>query len=230
MSKYILVVDDNPSDLVLSSFHVEKAGFVPIQANDAFSALDQIDEYDFKMMIVDLQMPKMSGIELIKRIRNIKQFKNTPIMVTSARQEAKDVKMAVQVGANDYLVKPLDSQIFEEKFQNLVGVTDEWTEYPLGMDQETSGGFYKKMLIAQSISEVGATLLSDDLWPTGRTFEMGLNILIAQDVPTVMARVVSSQTLGNKFILKVSFVGLTEETRKKIRLICRELWKTYRQV
>lgn len=228
MSKYILVVDDNPSDLVLSSFHVEKAGFIPIQANDAFSALDQIDEYDFKMMIVDLQMPKMSGIELIKRIRNIKQFKNTPIMVTSARQEAKDVKLAVQVGANDYLVKPLDSQIFEEKFQNLVGETDEWTEYTLGIDQETCAGFYKKMLIAQSISEVGATLLSDDLWPTGRTFEMGLNILVAQGVPTVMARVASSQAIGNKFILKVSFVGLTEETRKKIRLICRELWKKYR--
>ena len=117
MSKYVLVVEDNPSDLMISSAMVESMGLVPITATNGIEALDQLGEYEFQLFIVDLQMPKMGGIDLIKRIKKIEEVKTVPIIVTSARKESKDVKGAVLAGAQDYLVKPLDKQVFAEKLK-----------------------------------------------------------------------------------------------------------------
>ena len=229
MNRHILIVDDNPSDLLLSSFHVEKLGFEPVKAVDGFSAIEQLNAFDYQVIIVDLQMPIMSGIELIKRIRRIEKFKSIPIMVTSARQQSRDVMLAVNVGANDYIVKPIDDQIFEEKLFKLVGKNDDWAEYPIPQESQRAGGFYKKQIDIQSISEVGATVVTDHAWNEGETQQMGINLLQDQGIPDLMTRVVSSKSINGKFISKVSFVGLTEEIRMKIRLICQVLWKQHRK-
>ncbi len=229
MTKHILVIDDNPSDLLLTSFHVEKLGFEPVKAVDGFSAIEQLNTHEYKVIIVDLQMPMMSGIELIKRIRRIEKFKNIPIMVTSARQESRDVMLAVSVGANDYIVKPIDDQIFEEKFFKLVGKDDQWAEYPIPKEHSHAGGFYKKNIDVQSISEVGATVVTDCAWEEGQTQEIGINILQDDGVQALMTRVISSKPINGRYTSKVSFVGLTEEIRQKIRLICQVLWKQHRK-
>lgn len=231
MSKYILVVDDNPSDLLLASFHIEKIGYMPIAARDGFFAIDMLDSHDYKVILVDLQMPKMSGIDLIKRIRRIDKFKNTPIVVMSARQETRDVKLAIGVGASDYIVKPIDGQIFEEKIFKYLGTDDQWTEYVIPTEKnEDKKGYDKQNIELKSISEVGATLITEKCWIEGETHEVGFNILSSSGVSCLLTKVISSKPLDGKFISKVSFVGITEEIRKKIRLICRELWKQHQNL
>jgi CheY-like chemotaxis protein len=71
MSNYVLVVDDNSSDLKLAKLLIESEGFVAILATDAFAALEKINEYEFKLIVVDIQMPNVSGLELLKRIKKI---------------------------------------------------------------------------------------------------------------------------------------------------------------
>ncbi len=230
MSKYILIVDDNPNDLTLSSLQIEKAGFIPILAQDAFTALDQIDEYDFKLMIVNLQMPETNGVELIKKIRNNQQFKSIPIVVTSADSESSDLKLAVESGADDFLIKPFNEETFDKKFRNLVGPIQEWLEYPVGFDQKMSGGSYKKMVIVQSISEIGATIISDELWVSGKTYELNLNVFSNQGLSAVMAKVKSVQAIEDKFILKLLFVDVSTQSQEKIRSVCRKLWKKNRSL
>lgn len=224
MSRYILVVDDNPSDLILTSVYVEKETAIPVKVDNGFSAIEKLSEYEFKLIIVDLQMPKMSGIELIKRIRRIEKYKKTPILVTSARQESKDVKQAVQAGANDYLVKPIDAQVFEEKFKRLVGNQIAWTEYPWPQNLPDAQAFVKTPVQVVSISEVGATLKDQKSWPVGETFEISAQLLTLQGIDSLVVRTLESQKVDQYFVIKVSFIGLTETTRMKIRLICRSLW------
>ena len=76
MSKYVIVVDDNPSDLILASALVEALGVPVLKAEGGFEALEHVDENDVCLIIVDLQMPKMSGIELLKRLQRIEKVKN----------------------------------------------------------------------------------------------------------------------------------------------------------
>ncbi|MFZ3231427.1 MAG: response regulator [Pseudobdellovibrio sp.] len=231
MSKYVLVVEDNPSDLILTSAYIEKMGYAPIRTSGGREALSQINDFDFKLIIVDLQMPKMSGIDFITAVRQMSQFKKIPILVTSARQESKDVMEAVHVGANDYLVKPIDGLIFEEKFNKLIGKTDDWKEYLVNSRlSEESAGHVKKIFQVISLSEVGITVESNELWKEGENIELIANIFKNAQINFVLSRVISCKKNGSKYRVNLSFVGLTDDIRYKIRQICRLLWNKNREV
>ena len=222
MGNYVLVVDDNPSDLIITSAYVENEGYIAIQAENGYEALDKISEFEYCLVIVDLQMPKMGGIELIKRLRRVEEFKNASILVTSARKESKDVKLAVQAGATDYLVKPLDSQIFEEKFNRIVGKRAEWNEYVLDQESDKSMGFIRKPLKIHSINEIGVTVYSKEPCEAGENFDIGGDIFGAGGVLPVKVESCMEEQTG--FKIKFLFIGVNEEQRKKIRLLCREVW------
>ena len=230
MSKYVLVVEDNPSDLMISSAMVESMGLVPITATNGIEALDQLGEYEFQLFIVDLQMPKMGGIDLIKRIKKIEEVKTVPIIVTSARKESKDVKGAVLAGAQDYLVKPLDKQVFAEKLKKTIGNTEEaWKEYSLNPEFFDSLGYMKKRINILSLSEVSMTLETSEQVEEGQNMEFFADILEAQGVGTLAGSVKSCEKTETGYKVKLSFIGMTEETRKKIRVLCRNLWQKEKQ-
>ena len=230
MSKYVLVVEDNPSDLMISSAMVESMGLVPITATNGIEALDQLGEYEFQLFIVDLQMPKMGGIDLIKRIKKIEEVKTVPIIVTSARKESKDVKGAVLAGAQDYLVKPLDKQVFAEKLKKTIGNTEEaWKEYSLNPEFFDSLGYMKKRINILSLSEVSMALETSEQVEEGQNMEFFADILEAQGVGTLAGSVKSCEKTETGYKVKLSFIGMTEETRKKIRVLCRNLWQKEKQ-
>ena len=85
MPGQVLVVDDNMSDLIMTSNHVESEGYETVQANNGIDALDKLAYHQFSLFIIDLQMPRMGGIELIQRLKRMSEMKDTPILVTSAR-------------------------------------------------------------------------------------------------------------------------------------------------
>ncbi len=110
-----------------------------------------------------------------------------------------------------------------------VSTVQDVKEYPVGFDQELCAGFYKKLLLVQSMSEIGTTVIVEELWPSGRMIEIGLNILRDHGIPTLKATVVSSQATGDKFVLKLSFVDMDQEMTEKVRLVCRELQELNRK-
>ena len=216
MSNYILVVDDNPSDLLITSAHLEKEGYEVVQATDGYDALDKLEEFRFRLLIVDLLMPNMGGIELIKRIKRTQNYKDIPILVTSARKEAHDVKLAVQVGANDYIVKPIDGAIFEEKIRRILGKGPDWTEYIIDQDLEKSLGYIKKPLKILSINEIGITILYGESLVRGESFEIGGRIL--GENFNLLSKVEDCTKTNELYRVKFSFVGTSEEHRKKFGL------------
>jgi two-component system chemotaxis response regulator CheY len=106
MAHTLLIVDDSASMRQMVSFTLKDAGYDVIAANNGKDALTKLDGAKISMVITDLNMPEMDGIELIRQLRTKPGFKFTPIvMLTTESQDSK--KMAgKQAGASGWIVKP----------------------------------------------------------------------------------------------------------------------------
>ena len=102
----ILLADDEPNQIELMKFNLEKNGFLVKSAYNGEQALDMIYEKKPTVLIADWMMPKMSGIELCKILRSNKDTKLLPIIMLSARSEEADKSLGLDTGADDYISKP----------------------------------------------------------------------------------------------------------------------------
>jgi two-component system chemotaxis response regulator CheY len=106
MGKTILIVDDSASMRQLVSFALKDAGYEVIEAINGRDALNKLNGPKIDMVITDLNMPEMDGIELIKQLRTKTGLRFTPIvMLTTESQEAKKQE-GKQAGASGWIVKP----------------------------------------------------------------------------------------------------------------------------
>ena len=102
----ILLADDEPNQIELMKFNLEKNGFLVRSAYNGKQALDMIYEKKPSVLIADWMMPKMSGIELCRVLRSNKDTKLLPIIMLSARSEDSDKSLGLDTGADDYISKP----------------------------------------------------------------------------------------------------------------------------
>ena len=230
MSQYYLIVEDNPIDMLVTKSLVESEGAVPICSNDGLSALEVLndqeeDAVEISLVIVDLNMPHMSGLNLIRRIRRIGKYQKIPILVTSARKEIEEVHSATRAGATDYLVKPLDPLLFQEKIGFLGGNKQSWAEYEIPETDKMNTAHMLTNTKFLSISEVGATLESEKEIKPNKKFGLISKMLLDANVGQLICKVEECRrSPGDVFKIKVRFIGVTESKRKHIRLLCRKLW------
>ncbi|TQR36409.1 response regulator transcription factor [Brevibacillus brevis] len=105
MDTNILIVDDDKEIRKLISVYLENEGFQTQMAEDAVEALRLLENKEFDLIILDIMMPKMDGIEACMKIR---QERNMPIIMLSARSEDMDKIQGLASGADDYLSKPFN--------------------------------------------------------------------------------------------------------------------------
>lgn len=121
MKKHILVVDDEIGALTLIGIMLERGGFGVLKAKDAKSALVVLDQNAPDMIILDVMMPEMDGIELCKVIRGRQDTGGTPILILSARGDAESIMRGIEAGANDYLPKPILHHDLVAKVRSMLG-------------------------------------------------------------------------------------------------------------
>ncbi|MCD4684770.1 MAG: response regulator [Anaerolineae bacterium] len=105
--KRILVVDDEIGALTLIGIMLERGGFEVLKAKDADQSLSMLDLETPDLIILDVMMPGMDGIELCRVLRERPDTAELPILILSARGDAKSVMNGMDAGANDYLPKPI---------------------------------------------------------------------------------------------------------------------------
>ncbi|MBI5893035.1 MAG: response regulator [Deltaproteobacteria bacterium] len=106
MSKTVLIVDDSTSMRQMVSFTLKDAGYEVVGAVHGKDGLAKLNDAKASMVITDLNMPEMDGIEFIKQVRSNAAFKFTPIvMLTTESQETKKQE-GKQAGASGWIVKP----------------------------------------------------------------------------------------------------------------------------
>lgn len=105
MKPRILVVDDEKDIRELIDFYLKKEGFEVLEAGNGEEALDIFENEYIDLGIIDVMMPKMDGFELVE---NMKEFKDIPVIMLTAKAESKDKLRGFSVGVDDYVVKPFD--------------------------------------------------------------------------------------------------------------------------
>lgn len=104
--KKILLVDDDETNLELFEALLKTAGCLVLKARDGIEALDRFDKYRPDLVIVDLMMPRLNGLELCARLRRNPDARNIPILVLSGLDETATRQNAINTGATDFLAKP----------------------------------------------------------------------------------------------------------------------------
>ena len=104
----ILVVDDVPDNVDILQMRLESQGYEVVTAGDGVEALEKIRELLPDLVLLDIMMPKMDGIETVKQIKADGSLPFIPVLLVTARADAKDVIAGLESGADDYLTKPVD--------------------------------------------------------------------------------------------------------------------------
>jgi DNA-binding response OmpR family regulator len=107
-SARILVVDDDPQNRDLLARRLERQGFDVETARDGIDALRRIDAEDFHLVMLDVMMPGMNGLEVLERVRRTRSMSELPVILATALAETEDAVEGLGRGANDYVTKPFD--------------------------------------------------------------------------------------------------------------------------
>lgn len=130
LSADVLLVEDNPLDAELTIRALKKQGI----ANEIFCAIDGEEALNFifckekfserknsqslKVVLLDLKLPKIDGLEVLKEIKSRAETSSIPVVILSSSKEDPDIKKAYSLGANSYVVKPVDFEDFVKAIQN----------------------------------------------------------------------------------------------------------------
>ncbi len=126
----ILIVEDNPNDaeLMTRALKMQKLGNPLFVVTDGEEALDFIfcrGEYSkrsqvspLKVVFLDLKLPKLHGLEVLKEIRSNAQTMKLPVVIVTSSKEDPDIRTAYELGANGYVVKPVEFDAFIEVMKN----------------------------------------------------------------------------------------------------------------
>lgn len=108
----ILLVDDEQSIQTLLSFPLEKDGYEVVQAADGREALQRFAEQPFDLVVLDVMMPQVDGLEVCKELR---ARSTVPIIMLSARSDEIDKVLGLELGADDYITKPFSMREFRSR-------------------------------------------------------------------------------------------------------------------
>ncbi len=106
MTPYVLVVEDEDALATLLQYNLDKEGYDVALAQDGEEALMMVDERMPDLLVLDWMLPKVSGIEVCRRLRSKAETRNIPIILLTARGEETDRIRGLDTGADDYVVKP----------------------------------------------------------------------------------------------------------------------------
>ena len=115
MPHRVLLVDDSKTTRSFAMAALEAEGDLEVTvARSGFEALKILPSGEFDLVITDINMPDINGLELIRFARNHRRYANTPLLIISTEGREKDRERALTLGANEYLVKPFTPEALVE--------------------------------------------------------------------------------------------------------------------
>jgi len=121
MASSIMTVDDSASMRQMVSFTLRSAGYEVFEAVDGQDALAKLTIKTVRMVITDLNMPRMDGIELIRRLRALPSFKFTPLVLLTTESQPEKKQQGKAAGATGWIVKPFTPEQLLAVVKKVVG-------------------------------------------------------------------------------------------------------------
>ncbi len=120
----ILVVDDDELSRGLNALHFSRVGYAVTQVSNGADALAMLAAQPYSLVLLDIDMPQMNGIEVLAEIRKLKSVLELPVIMVTANAHEASVVTALGLGANDYLVKPLNMQVAQARVRTQLSLSE----------------------------------------------------------------------------------------------------------
>jgi two-component system chemotaxis response regulator CheY len=121
--KTILIVEDSATTRALIRAVIDEIGeFETVEASSGFEALKMLPQQEYDLIITDINMPDINGLELISFVRNNPRFHHLPIVIVSTERSEEDKKRGMALGATAYVTKPFKSFELQEIIKKTIGV------------------------------------------------------------------------------------------------------------
>jgi two-component system chemotaxis response regulator CheY len=108
--KRIVIVDDSATVRIMIRFTLEGAGYDVVEAIDGVEALEKLDGFDIHAMVVDVNMPRMGGMEFLRKVRKIPDFRTTPVIMLTTETGEELIEEGREAGASGWMVKPFSPE------------------------------------------------------------------------------------------------------------------------
>ena len=119
-AKKILIVDDEPDILEFLQYNLKKEGYLVVTANDGRQAIGVAEREKPDLIILDIMMPELDGVETCRILRSRKEFMNTPVAFLTARDEDFSQIAALDVGGDDYITTPIKPRVLISRINALL--------------------------------------------------------------------------------------------------------------
>jgi CheY-like chemotaxis protein len=121
VSKKILLVDDTQTVLMMVSMMLSDEGFQVTEAHDGQEALDLVDSLKPDLVLLDIIMPRLNGVETCRRLKENPKTKDIPVIMMTTKGEPEKVEECFMAGCNDYITKPVDKLELISKIRTYLG-------------------------------------------------------------------------------------------------------------
>ena len=118
----ILIVEDDEDIVELVRYNLAKDGFRPMGVTTGEEALKKLQTESFDLVLLDLMLPGIDGLEVCRRIKENEKLRSIPIVMLTAKGQEFDKKKGLEVGADTYMTKPFDPDAIVEKAEEVLGI------------------------------------------------------------------------------------------------------------
>jgi two-component system chemotaxis response regulator CheY len=116
----ILVVDDDKTTRKLLSLYLKAKGYEVVTAENGLDAMEKLGTENINLVVTDMNMPYMDGIELTKHLRADDSWKDLPILMVTTEADDDERKKAYETGVDDYLVKPANAEQISDSIKKIL--------------------------------------------------------------------------------------------------------------
>ncbi len=120
----VLLLEDDPTMATLVKSLLDVAGCEVLHFNDGAKALMSIPGFDFRLVILDILVPQMSGFDVLQNLRQIPGLGKLPVLLLTGMRRPEDIVRGMDLGADDYIVKPFEPAVFQARVRRLLHRAD----------------------------------------------------------------------------------------------------------
>ena len=117
--KKVLIIEDHPDIVVILSRQLEMMGFAVVSANTGMEGVTKAVEEKPQLILMDIMMPGMDGLEATRLIRSNRETEKIPILAVTALYKESELNACIEAGCNDYILKPFTIKQLRKKIQKL---------------------------------------------------------------------------------------------------------------
>lgn len=216
--KTILIVDDDQDMLKLLSKILTTAGFKVASAASVSEAKDLLSVEPPHVVLTDLHMEPENGFEFIQFLRSQKQYERVPLLVLSALNDFSSVKKAIALGVNDYVIKPLQSQMLLRKIRKAL-LNKDFAKWTVPLSEEILLDVTIDVEVS-SLGEAGCVISAPFKIPKGKDIKLKSFELSSIGLDKIVQRSSAEHKLylqGGMFLNDITFIGISENESSKIR-------------